>query len=154
MSGLGERERIYRFGEFRVQSGDGRLLRGDREVHVEGRVVDLLLALLRSRGRTLSRTQLRQELWGSTTVSDGSLRRTVSLLRKALDDRGPDGAVVETVHGRGYRFAGDVRVTETDVVVEGHRGDSTSPAVEISAPRESTSLSPSPASTLLDAARL
>ncbi len=107
----------YRFGEFRLDPAARTLERSGEAIQIETRVFELLVYLLGNRGRTVSRLELTKALWGDVKVSDGSLRRTVSLLRKALDARGPSGTALETVHGRGYRFAADV---------EEGRGDSAS----------------------------
>jgi DNA-binding response OmpR family regulator len=99
--------------------GDGRVLRAaeivvdleGRTVHVGGertseltrKEFDLLAALIRNRGRVLTRDRLLEEVWGydypgETRTVDVHVRR----LRQKLGDAGKDN--IETVVGVGYRF--------------------------------------------------
>jgi DNA-binding winged helix-turn-helix (wHTH) protein len=67
----------------------------------------LFAHLRRREGRTVSRSELRREVWGTkytggSNVVDGVVRS----LRQKL---GPAGSVVETVRGSGYRLRADWR---------------------------------------------
>jgi len=135
-------EKIYRFGEFQLDPATRKLERGGEVVQVETRVFELLLYLVSQRGRTVSRSELTEALWGEVKVSDGSLRRTVSLLRKALDARGPSGTTLETVHGRGYRFAANVEEAVRELEIS-DRAESEAPTSSQRPAEVSDSVAPS-----------
>lgn len=90
---------FYEFGRFRLDM-DGRLLFRDGErVAVTPKAVDVLIALVDSRGKPLTRDELLHAAWGDTAVEEGSLTSQISLLRKVLGDE-----FIETIPKRGYRF--------------------------------------------------
>jgi len=65
--------------------------------------------LLAARPRVLSREVLHETLWPETFVSDTSLARLVSEVRKAIGDEPHEAKFVRTAHGYGYAFSGEVR---------------------------------------------
>ncbi len=81
-----------------------RLVRvADREVTLTRKEFDLLVDLIRNRGRVLTRERLLERVWGydypgETRTVDVHIRR----LRRKLGDPGERG--IETVVGVGYRF--------------------------------------------------
>lgn len=84
------------------------LLRGGAPVRAQSLVVDLLLLLLANRGRVLAEERLMRELWPDVQVSNTSLRRLVKEARRAIGDDGERQEQIETIRGRGIRFAAEV----------------------------------------------
>jgi predicted ATPase/DNA-binding winged helix-turn-helix (wHTH) protein len=96
------------FGPFSLHPDPLRLCRGDDEVRLGGRALDLLLALVSRPGEVLSRSELEAQVWPYSIVEDSSLRVHVAALRRALGD-GIDGArYIANVPGRGYSFVAAV----------------------------------------------
>jgi DNA-binding winged helix-turn-helix (wHTH) protein len=82
-----------------------RLLSCDgRPVLLGSRAFDLLEVLLRSRGRIVSKQEIVDTVWPTTTVEESNLRFQMASLRKALGD---DRDLIKTIPGRGYLFASD-----------------------------------------------
>jgi tetratricopeptide (TPR) repeat protein len=79
-------------------------------VHVQPLVLDLLLLLLQHRGQVVSEDVLRRRLWSEVQVTDASLRRLVKEARRAIGDDGEAQRFIETIRGRGLRFATPVAV--------------------------------------------
>jgi hypothetical protein len=52
----------------------------------------------------LSKRELLEEAWPSTTVVEGNLKVHIAALRRALDDDADFAQYIATVNGRGYRF--------------------------------------------------
>ncbi len=100
--------RHYEFGRFRLDV-DGRLLfRDDTRIQLTPKAVDVLLALVESRGSPVGREELFLKVWSDAVVEDGTLTSHISLLRKVLR-AGTDGReLIETIPKRGYRFVGEV----------------------------------------------
>lgn len=96
---------IYEFGPYRLDLGNYRLLRGHQDLRLHGKAFDLLVILVKSSGRTMTKEELLEEVWKGTVVEEGNLAVHVTTLRKLL---GAD--CIETVAGRGYRFVPHVKV--------------------------------------------
>ena len=121
---MSEKPRVfYEFGPFRLDEGERRLLRdgeevvlreGGREERLRPKAFDLLLALVKRRGRMAGRGELMEELWPGTFVEDNRLSDNVSTLRKFLGDRPRDPHYIETVHKHGYRFVAEVRESQQE----------------------------------------
>jgi TolB-like protein len=64
--------------------------------------VNTLNLLLANAGKVVEKNELLARVWAGTVVGEGSLTRTISILRKAL---GGDGYTnITTISKRGYRF--------------------------------------------------
>ena len=59
--------------------------------------------------RVVSKDELLGRLWPGEHVSESVLPRCITVARKALGDDPNAQRMIQTVHGRGYRFVGDVR---------------------------------------------
>jgi DNA-binding winged helix-turn-helix (wHTH) protein/tetratricopeptide (TPR) repeat protein len=86
-----------------------RLSRADEEVRLEPKVFAVLALLVANRERVISKTELLDTLWPGEHVSDAVLPRCVAAARKALGDTRSLQAIIQTVHGRGYRFVAKTR---------------------------------------------
>lgn len=96
--------RFYEFGEFLLDLEERVLRRGDRTIHLQPRLFDLLAALARNSGRLLEKEELMQMVWPDTFVEEVNLARNISDLRKLLGDDRSSPAFIETIPKRGYRF--------------------------------------------------
>jgi TolB-like protein/DNA-binding winged helix-turn-helix (wHTH) protein/tetratricopeptide (TPR) repeat protein len=101
LSPQGERAlRRYRFGAVEVRSEERVLLVDGKPAELGGRAFDVLLALIESRGRVVTKDELLAYAWPGLVVEENNLQQQISTLRKLL---GQDAIL--TVPGRGYRFA-------------------------------------------------
>jgi DNA-binding winged helix-turn-helix (wHTH) protein len=98
---------VVHFGDFTVDLGSRQLRRGTEEIHLGPKAFALLEVLLTKRPQALSKTQLREQLWPRTFVSDSNLTSLVTELRAALGDKARRPRFVRTVYGFGYAFCGD-----------------------------------------------
>lgn len=102
----GPRREDFVIGGWRVEPDSNRIFHcgGGVERKLEPRLMHLLCFLAANPGRTLSRDDLVAELWPRVIVTENSLTRAVSELRKHLC--GVDGGLVkiETVPKKGYRL--------------------------------------------------
>ena len=98
----------YRFGEFTLRAELAQLQRGDVVLDLRPKVLDVLLYLVRNRGRVMSRRELLDELWGEVVVTDHVLDTAIHEVRSALGDSGTRQLYVKTVSRKGYRFVAAV----------------------------------------------
>jgi len=96
----------YQFGETEVNFARCELRRGGRVVEVTPVEFKLLSALIRSRGRVLSRQQLLDQVWGDAACVDRVVDTHVSNLRKKIEPDPGEPRYLVSVRGMGYRFDG------------------------------------------------
>lgn len=99
---------LYQFGEFRLDVHDRRLLKQEEEIPLTRKAFDILLELVRAKGRVVQRDELIGRVWPDSFVEEGNLKVTIFHLRKALNDDPAHPSLIQTVPRRGYRFLADV----------------------------------------------
>src|SRR5437016_3718242 len=104
-----ETKHFYEFGAFRLDPADRLLLRQETPVSLTPKVFDTLLLLVQSNGRVVGKDELMKKLWADSFVEESNLTYNISVLRKALGETAADRRFIETVSGRGYRFAAEVK---------------------------------------------
>ncbi len=105
-------QKIYQFGDFRVDADHRMLYCRDSELQVAPKVVETLLAIVERHGQIVSKEQLLDAVWPDTAVEESNLFLYLSVLRKTLGTQADGNPWIETLRRRGYRFNGDVRVIE------------------------------------------
>lgn len=124
---------IYEFGPFRLNPAEQQLLRDGREIHLEPKLFDLLLLLVRESGRLIEKAELFERIWPGTHVEEIALHRNIHDLRDALGDSARKPRYITTVPTRGYRFVAEVRLVQPE---ERTSSDATSaPAVVTAQPK-------------------
>jgi DNA-binding winged helix-turn-helix (wHTH) protein len=96
----------YEFGPIAIDPARHRVTRAGHTLALPPKAYELLLILVKSDGRALSRQELISTLWPDTFVEEANLTFQVSTLRKALGD-GAD-QWIETLPKHGYRFTPEV----------------------------------------------
>jgi TolB-like protein len=99
----------WTFGEFRLDPVRFELTSGGKSVAIEPQVLSLLIHLVRNSGRMVSKDEIVSAVWNGGIVSDASIASRIRSARQAVGDDGERQSVIRTVHGRGYRFAAEVR---------------------------------------------
>jgi eukaryotic-like serine/threonine-protein kinase len=97
---------VYEFGPFRLETARRLLLREGRSLTLAPKTFDLLLLLVQSRDRVLTKKELISALWPDCFVEEANLAFQVSALRKVLG--APAAEWIETLPKYGYRFSGAV----------------------------------------------
>jgi Tol biopolymer transport system component/DNA-binding winged helix-turn-helix (wHTH) protein len=95
---------VFRFSDIEVQEVERRVSRAGKLIALEPKTFQILVYLLHNPGHLVSKDELVRAVWGTTAVTDGSLTRAMTLLRRALDDDPHDPRFIETVATAGYRF--------------------------------------------------
>src|SRR5262245_58437014 len=103
---------FYEFGPFRVDTAKCVLLRNGDAVPLSLKVFEILMVLIENRGQLLEKDELLRQVWPDTVVEENNLARSISALRKALDEQPNEHRYILTVPGRGYRFVANVREIE------------------------------------------
>lgn len=103
----GELPEVYRFGDVEVDFTRYEIRRGDRPQQFTPIEFKLLAALIRHRGRVLTRQQLLDEVWGRETfITDRVVDNQIANLRKKIEPAPAEPRYLFSVRGTGYRFDG------------------------------------------------
>lgn len=125
-------QRIYEFGEFRLDISHRMLYRGAEEVTLVPKAVETLVALIERRGEIVGKDELLEIVWPDAIVEESNLFLYLSVIRKTLGTQETGKPWVETLRRRGYRFNGEVRAIEAEG--EGRIGNGESGTVSVTAP--------------------
>lgn len=110
---------IYKFEGFRLDARKRLLLRDGETIQLSSKAFDLLLTLVQSGGREVTKEELMKSIWADQIVEDANLTVTMSHLRKALGEKASDHRFIVTIPGRGYRFVPELKPSEA-LIVEQH----------------------------------
>jgi len=111
---------IFLFEGFRLDRR-GLFRRDERGVFVPvaigSRAFDVLRVLIAARDDLVSKDEIMAAVWPGLVVEDNNLTVQISALRRILDQGRAEGSCIQTVAGRGYRFAAVVvrRATDSSV---------------------------------------
>lgn len=99
---------VWQFGEATLDGAALELRVAGAPVAIEPKALELLMELLRHPGEVVTKDELLDAVWPGRVVTEGVLVKAVAKVRAAIGD--PDGQVVRTVHGYGYRLVADVKL--------------------------------------------
>lgn len=90
--------------EWQVYPDLGYIQRGDTNIHLEPKVMDVFVCLATNAGQVVSKDTLVEQVWDGRAVSDIVITRCISVLRSSLDDNPREPRYIETLPKRGYRI--------------------------------------------------
>src|SRR5277367_177285 len=96
--------RFARFGPFQVDQQRQEVTRNGSRIKLQGKVYQVLVALLDKPGEVVTREELRQRLWPADTHVnyDANVNTTVNKLRQVLGDSTDKPLYIETIPRKGY----------------------------------------------------
>src|SRR5919197_6066535 len=119
---------IYVFGDCALDVQRRVLSRAGQVIRLRRKVFQALTYLLTCRDRAVSKEELCQAVWPQLCISDAALESTIRAVRQAIGESGRAPALLQTVHGYGYRFVGAV-TERSDARADPASEDVTSPPV-------------------------
>src|SRR6202040_3476007 len=125
--------RYIRFGPFQVDQERQEVTKSGARLKLQGKVFQVLLALIEKQGEVLTREELRLRLWPNETHVnyDANVNTTVNKLRQALGDSCEKPIYIETVPRKGYcllvqpefrDYPAPAGAAVTDIKVEDRKG--------------------------------
>jgi DNA-binding winged helix-turn-helix (wHTH) protein/tetratricopeptide (TPR) repeat protein len=112
MSTTASKSFVFSFADVVVREREFVIMKAGQVQPVEPKPFRVLLILLRSPNKLITKEELLNSVWGKTAVTENSLARNIALLRRLLRDDPREPRFIETVSGIGYRFICPVEVTE------------------------------------------
>jgi TolB-like protein/DNA-binding winged helix-turn-helix (wHTH) protein len=98
----------FRLSSWLVEPSLNTVSRNGTIVHLEPKVMGVLVCLAEHGGDPVPKEKLLQAVWPDTFVSDGVLVRSISELRRALEDEAKEPRVIQTISKGGYRLIAPV----------------------------------------------
>jgi len=109
-----ELEAGFHLGHCLIEPRQNRIVRGDADVRVEPRVMDVLVCLAERAGEVVARDTLNEQVWGNVVVTDQALTNCISELRQHLGDDRAANRIIETIPKRGYRLTAPVQLAHEE----------------------------------------
>src|SRR5712692_7835796 len=94
----------FRIGPWLVQPSLNVISQDGTTVHLEPKVMEVLVCLAQRAGEPVLREELIQAVWPRTFVTDDALKRCISELRRVFEDDAHEPHIIETIPKRGYRL--------------------------------------------------
>ncbi|HLZ13006.1 MAG TPA: winged helix-turn-helix domain-containing protein [Candidatus Acidoferrum sp.] len=106
---LAQTHRYIRFGPFQIDQQRQQVYRNGSRLKLQGKVYQVLIALIAKSGHVVTREELKQALWPSDTHVnfDANVNTTVNKLRQILGDSTEKPVYIETIPRKGYSFMGE-----------------------------------------------
>jgi TolB-like protein/Tfp pilus assembly protein PilF len=98
----------FRLGRWLVEPSLNTVSRNGASIHLEPKVMEVLVCLARRPGEAIPKDQLLQTVWPETFVTDDVLIRSISELRRVFEDDARDPQIIQTIPKRGYRLVAAV----------------------------------------------
>jgi TolB-like protein/DNA-binding winged helix-turn-helix (wHTH) protein/Tfp pilus assembly protein PilF len=111
-----------RIGEWRVVPELNSLERDGHSVHVEPKIMQVLVTLAEQPGNVLSKEHILRHVWPETFVSDEVLTRSISELRRVFEDNPREPTYIQTIPKGGYRLLAPVVAEGMDQETISRRG--------------------------------
>ncbi|WNC70648.1 FlgO family outer membrane protein [Thalassotalea psychrophila] len=97
-----ESEKEFVLDEWLIYPEKSMIKRNDELIHLEPKIMEVLVYLIKNANRVISREELTEKVWQSNFASDEVITRAISVLRKKLDDTGKVHRFVKTIPKHGY----------------------------------------------------
>jgi len=101
---------IFRFADFELDGRSRELRKRGRRLRVQQQPLQILTMLVAAPGDVVTRDELRERVWGTSTHVDfdRGINKAITRLRQLLGDDQARPRFIETLPKRGYRFIADV----------------------------------------------
>jgi pentatricopeptide repeat protein len=111
---------IYVFGDCVLDPHLYTLRRAGQPVQLRPKAFAACLYLVEHRHRVVSRKELCTQIWPGQFVTQATLDGAIRSVRQAVGDSGQAQDIIQTLHGRGYRFVANVEARPPTFVEEEH----------------------------------
>src|SRR5262249_31758205 len=88
---------LIHFGEFTLDLERHGLYRGRERVHLTGKPFETLVQLVENSGQIVTKHDLLDKAWANLFVSENSLDRAITEIRRALGDDKENARFIQTV---------------------------------------------------------
>jgi DNA-binding winged helix-turn-helix (wHTH) protein len=118
--------RYIHLGPFQIDQQRQEITRNGERLKLQGKVYQVLMALLEKPGEVVTRDEIRQKLWPAETHVnyDANVNTTVNKLRLALGDSSDKPVYIETIPRKGYCLLVQPEISTAPKSATAHRVES------------------------------
>ena len=105
----------YRFGSqgiFSLDVATAKLYKNGKDIHLTRRCFEILMLLVESQGRVVSKGEMLGRVWADSDVGESNISYHIHALRRILGDSPKHSTMILTIPGVGYKFIDRVEVVE------------------------------------------
>lgn len=99
----------FYLGEWQIDAASNTLSLGKTKRTIEPKAMDVLLLLCQQQGNVVSADDIVAQCWPNASTGDNPVHKTITQLRKALNDKASAPLFIETIRKRGYRVIAPVQ---------------------------------------------
>lgn len=104
--------RKFVIDDFTVNPDGNEIITKDKTLKLESKTMSLLTLLAENAEQTISKEEIFKEVWPDMIVTEDSISRCISQLRKVFNDDPQHPRVIETIPRKGYRLKVPVQFIE------------------------------------------
>ena len=104
----------YRIDKWVINPKKNEFIRDHEVIRIESKAMQVLDFLVDRAGEIVSREELMKHVWTNVYVSEDTLTRCISILRKTFEDSPVNPKIIQTIKGEGYRIIAPVAFSEAD----------------------------------------
>ena len=102
----------FHVGDWLIEPNLSTVSRKGATVHLQPKVMGVLVCLAQHAGEPVSKERLLQSVWPDAFVTEDVLKHSISELRRVFDDDAQDPAIIQTIPKRGYRLVAQVSASQ------------------------------------------
>ena len=106
-SGATDKTEVLSCGRITLDTGKRLVCKDGKACEIRGKMYDLLLFMMKNRGRLLYKDELYDAVWGDAFVEQSTLNVHIRWLRERLEDEPESPKLIKTVWRKGYIFGDD-----------------------------------------------
>jgi len=104
----------YQFDDFTLDTDCFEISKNGENIPAEPQVIELLALLVEHCDRMVSKEEINQKIWRGRIVSEAALSSRIKSARQVLGDSGQAQRYIRTIHKKGFRFLGKVKIADSN----------------------------------------
>lgn len=109
---MSDKEYHYWINAWRFDPVSSELKKGNKEIKLQNQVAKVLMVLIHANRQLISKKLLMQKAWEGTVVTENSLDKAISELRKVFGGSRTNPMFIETIPKKGYRIIVPIKKIE------------------------------------------
>nr|WP_298791811.1 winged helix-turn-helix domain-containing protein [uncultured Allomuricauda sp.] len=96
------------------------IAKGKKRIRTQNKIVQVLVVLIEANGNVVTKEELYNKVWKGIVVTENSLNKAISELRKIFGDSRSEPKFIETIPKKGYRLLVEVKkvaISKDDIPV-------------------------------------
>lgn len=111
-------ESQYYLGKWLVEPTLRRITKNGQSRKLEPQLMDVLQLLVEKHRQVVTKEELNATIWADVFITENVITRSISSLRKLLDDDPIEPIYIETISKKGYRLIADIQKVKTSQAKE------------------------------------